>query len=153
MSDMTNTSLNPVQRAYMETVAAEQGELAVNYLYEAAKEPANPLHAWVFNKPVSEAAEAYYKDNVRSLIRAYTITIVTPGQASETMRGFVNIVKPGTQEHVYVTVEKATTNLVLREQMLKNLQRDIATLERKYGMLSEYQSVLAASIDNVSVPV
>lgn len=147
-----NNDLAPATRSYLEQVVASQGELSVDYLYEQAKDPKNPLHDKVFNKDQADAAEAYYKDRVRSLVRQYTITIITPGEALETMRGFVNVVKPGTQQHVYVTVEKATTNPVLREQMLRNLQRDISILQRKYSMLDEYAAMLLSHVESLSTP-
>lgn len=61
--------------AYLHSLREEHGAVTPDIVKEAARPTSSPIHLMVFDKPVGDAAEAYYTDRARDLIQSVRVTV------------------------------------------------------------------------------
>jgi len=78
---------------------------------DAARPEDSPLHAFVFDREVSEAAEAYYLQRAHQLVQSIHVTIVSNDQTPRRVRAYHAI--PGeAQPYVFVPVAVLMTDTI-----------------------------------------
>lgn len=133
-------------RDHLQTIYDEHGQLSPSIVVEVARDAAHPLHSQVFDKPVSEAAEAYYLDRAHRLIQRVKVTRTDADGAPVTVRGFWAVTGPaGEVSPVYEPAERVATDPFMREFVLRQARRDIAALKDRYGHMQEFIEILNAT--------
>lgn len=98
------------------------------------------------------AANAYREQQARSLIRRVRVVMVNYRDETESpVSVFINVKKQdddGVVRPRYVHVNKVLRDEDLRQQMLENARRELATFRNKYAVLSELARVFDA-IDEI----
>lgn len=106
---------------------------------EEARPEGHALHPFVFDKPVEEAAEAYYLDRARDLIQSVHVTIVNHDETPRRVRAYLSI--PGaTQPYVFAPVTvvmadpiKATAALTEAIRRVNAAQKAVEDLDAIMG--------------------
>lgn len=87
-------------RDWAMTIYRTHGQLTPELVRDAARPEDSPAHAFVFNVPIDQAAEAFYLERAHTLIRSVKVTIVArPEEAPRRVRFFHAV--PG-EESAYV---------------------------------------------------
>lgn len=125
-------------RDHLQTIYDEHGQLSPSIVVDVARDAAHPLHSQVFDKPVSEAAEAYYLDRAHRLIQRVKVTRIDGDGTPVTVRGFWAVTAPADTAPVYEPAENVATVPFMRELVLRQARRDIAALKDRYGHMQEF---------------
>jgi hypothetical protein len=144
----------------LEAAYAAGGGLTPEAVLEKARSRKSALHAHVFNKNVSEAAETYYLERAGGLIRFVTVMIVEEdGTEHAPQRAYLPVMMQeeplapddvgGLKRRVYIKTERALAEPELRVQVLANALRELQALRAKYAGLTELAEVFSA-LDKVA---
>lgn len=130
-------------REQLDAVRAQFGRLTPGYVVEAARPDDAPLHHR-FEWDDFEAAEKWRNEQAAELIRSYRITYARDESGSKTVRGFF-AVRPtqATAEREYLPVQQVLADPFMRSLVVRELERDLASLKAKYGHLKEYAALIA----------
>ena len=118
---------------------------------EAARDANHPLHPF-FEWDDSEAAEAFRVIQATGLIRSVRVkvTTITNGKP-HSVRGFLPASVAGRDlpAYAYITQDEIAADPNAREAILRQMQRDISALERRYQDMAEFwQSVMKLAEKN-----
>jgi hypothetical protein len=121
-------------------------ELTPEAVVEAAEPEDSPLHNR-FEWDDSEAGRLYRLNQARELIRSVDLTFARNKSGPKTVRAFVSEFEiskssPG----VYRATEDVVEDEVSYAMLLRNFERELADLKRKYGHLREFGKRLRAAV-------
>lgn len=85
-------------------IRARHGKLTPEIVLEEARPDDSPLHAYVFDKEVEDAAEAYYLDRAHQLIQRVRIVVKKNDTEQRSVRAFL-AVPSDTDRYVYEPVD------------------------------------------------
>lgn len=137
----------------LQRIYDEHGELTPELVVEAARPEASPLHAAVFNRPVGEAAEAWYRESARQLIKSIKITRRDPTDEERdiTVRAF-HAVRGGDGQHVFHPADVVAEDPVLSQILLAQMERDWKDMFARYGHMVEFVALVARDLPSALVP-
>ena len=128
------------------------GALTPEAVKEAARPKDHPLHSVIFDKPVKEAAEAYYTARAHQVIRIARIRFPTiDPQDRRTIRAFqaVRSSEGDTPQYVYEPTEEVVLDPVAMEMLLREMERDWRQLKTRYEHLEEFRAMVARELESV----
>jgi hypothetical protein len=137
-------------RAHLQALYERHGMLTPQLVVEAARPKTSPLHAAVFDRGVREAAEAYYLDRARGLIRSYRLKYTRPDDTEGDVRAFTSVPTAGTPSRVYRATEEVAADPLLRAIALRDAERDWHTLKARYQHLGEFFAIVRADLDEAA---
>jgi hypothetical protein len=128
----------------MLAINKERGYVDPETVVELATDTAHPLHPF-FEWDNSEAGHAFRLIQAMGLIRKVRVKITTIDDGrGKSVRGFLpaSIVGRDLPSYSYLSQDDIAADPAAREAVLRQMQRDISALERRYNTLDEFwQSV------------
>lgn len=137
-------------RAHLQALNDQHGYLTPQMVVEAARPKHSPLHAAVFDRGVKEAAEAYYLERARTLIRKCRIKYVRPDESEASVPHWLSVPNAGTPNRVYRPTEEVVEDPLLRAMVLRDAERDWRTLKARYQHLVEFVELVRQDIDGMA---
>jgi hypothetical protein len=111
-------------------------------LREVRKNKKSPLRRHIFDKDIKEAAEEYYLDKARTMIRSYYIVQET--RPDDRVTANVNIVGDGQSERGYYPVDEVMADQNMREECVRRMWETLLRMKRMYSHLERYAAVWKA---------
>lgn len=123
------------------------GELTPQIVVDEARSEDAPLHSR-FEWDDTVAGEKYRLVQAARLIRVVRIEYTTPNSDEKKfIRAFHSLHESGEPERQgYAPTEEILENEVTRRILLRNMERDIAQLKKRYGHLAEFATMMQAAI-------
>lgn len=130
-------------RSELTGVYQTRGELTPQVVVDEARPEGAPLHHR-FEWDDSLAGEQYRLIQAARLIRSVRIEYTSPqSEEKKFIRAFSSLHESGEPERQgYAPTEEILENDVTRRILLRNMERDIATLKRRYGHLKEFAQMM-----------
>jgi hypothetical protein len=129
-------------RGQLLQVREDYGELTPQVVREAARPDGSPLHELVFDRPVSEAAEAHYLSRARALLRVARIPFREGDEQNppRSLRAFhaVRAEAGDRRRYVYEPAEEIAVDPLKRRMLLRDMERDWLELKRRWLDFSEF---------------
>lgn len=123
---------------------ASQGTLTPANVVQAAAWPTSALHPY-FTWDDTEAATLRRLDEARSAIASVRVQLLTqPEQPPIDVRAFVSLASDRVAGNGYREIEVVLADPDQRAQLLRTALRELHSLQRKYGKLSELAKVFAS---------
>lgn len=135
-------------RDHLQAIYDQHGRLTPVLVMEAARPEDHPLHASVFDRPIGEAAEAWYLDRAHELIRRLKIVYreAENGEPAREVRAFHAIRGNGETEYAYEPIERITIDPMMRRMLVRDAEREWKTLKAKYEHLREFMAIVASDL-------
>lgn len=124
----------------------ETGELTPQLVVDKARPKGAPLHdRFEWNDKV--AGEKYRLVQAQALIRSVRVTFTDKSGTSQSIRGFYSNREAGDPERQgYRPTEEIVEDDLALKMLLRDMERDIAELKRRYGHLAEFADMMRAAI-------
>lgn len=134
-------------RSQLTNLYQSRGELTPQIVVDEARPADSPLHSR-FEWDDEIAGEKYRLVQARQLIRAVRIEYTAPGsEERKFIRAFSSLHESGDSERAgYAPTEEVLENDVTRRLLLRNMERDITELKRRYGHLVEFAQMMQEAI-------
>lgn len=131
--------------------AANGGDLTPQAVVDEARPESHPLHNR-FEWDDTLAGEAYRRVQAAQLIRSVKVVYAeTPEGEERKVRAWSSLnaaVEPETRG--YAPTEELVQDEFARKSLLRQLEREIKTLQRKYGHLKEFGEIIASATEQAS---
>lgn len=135
-------------RTQLTGIYKRHGELTPQIVVDEARPEGAPLHDR-FEWDDSIAGEKYRLIQAQQLIRVVRSEYTTPGSDEKkfirTFSSLHEASEDGTQQG-YAPTEEILENPMTRKLLLRNMERDIAVLKRRYSHLTEFAEMMQAAI-------
>lgn len=123
---------------HLTAIRAKRGALAPDIIVEEASDPAHPLHQR-FDWDDSVAAHRWRLEQASHLIRVVKL----PGTEDKTdLRAFVAVKREDSHKAVYVPTQEAMADEFTRRLVLRDMERDVIVLKRRYEHMREFAEVV-----------
>jgi hypothetical protein len=134
-------------RAELDRIYSEHGRLTADLVVAAARPKRHPLHKMVFDRSVDEAAEAWYREKARDLIRSVRVVYKDEDKTGpeRSVRKF-HAVRDETGWH-YETIEKIGADPFLTRLLLATAEREWRELLKRYSHLEEFIALVRSDLD------
>lgn len=127
-------------------IHAREGHVDPWTVVDIARDPKHPLHEY-FEWDDSAAAQGFRVIQATGLIRSVRvkITTITDGKP-KSVRGFLpaSITGRDLPPYSYLSQDDIAADPIARESVLRQMQRDISALERRYNDLDEFWQSVAS---------
>lgn len=136
-------------RDQLQAIYDEYGRLDPVLVVAVARPPDHPLHPRVFDKPVADAAEAYYRERAHELIQSVRVVYkeATETEPEKTVRAF-QAVRSAENEYVYKPVGEVVENPFTRQLVLMDMERRWKALHRQYADFSEFAEMVRGDLND-----
>lgn len=126
-------------RSQLTSIYQARGELTPQTVVNEARPDDHPLHHR-FEWDDAVAGEAYRRVQASELIRSVKVVFnETPAGERKSIRAFSSLSEVDDPERRgYAPTEELVENDLTRAILLRNLEREINSLKRKYGHLQEF---------------
>lgn len=135
-------------RTQLTGIYQQHGELTPQIVVDEARPSGAPLHDR-FEWDDTIAGEKYRLVQASQLIRTVRVEYTTPhSQEKKFIRAFSSLHESSENgdQLGYAPTEQILENPITRKLLLRNMERDIAVLKRKYGHLVEFAEMMQAAI-------
>ena len=133
-------------RDVLTAIYRNHGELTPELVVEEARPLDAPLHHR-FEWDDTVAGEAYRKVQAAELVRSVRIQIPdAPSGERRYVRAFQSFHEAGDRRTGYIPTEELVQDELLTKILLKELQREIGDLKRKYGHLMEFADLMRQAV-------
>lgn len=103
--------------------------------------------AFVFDRTVAGAAEAWYEHRAHELIRRVKITYRSAtGDEPRDIRAFHAIRGADDGSFKYEPIERIAESPILRQMLLRDARREWQTLKSRYAHLDEFLQMVASDL-------
>lgn len=134
-------------RAELTKIYKQNGELTPRVLVETAKPKGHPLHDAIYDCPPGLAAERYYLERAHELIQSVKITYRDPKTSKRhDIRAFHAIPSGEDRVHVYRPTDEVVNDPVLRELVLREMERDWRNLHARYSGFVEFLDLVSKDL-------
>lgn len=132
-------------REQLQAIYDTRGTLTPGLLVDIARDPNHPLHSR-FEWDDSLAAEAHRRAQAGNLIRRVRIQYAeaTDHTPPKSVRAFTSV--PTNRGRIYQPVADVGRDPIARELVLREMQREINALKRRYGEYTEFWELLRATL-------
>jgi hypothetical protein len=133
-------------RGELQAIYSTHGKLTPGIVVEVARPKDHPLHSYVFDHNVKEAAEAWYRHRAHELITSVKIVYKEADETGpqRSVRAFHAL---QTEEgYVYEPVERIATDDFARKLLLTSMEREWKQLFDRYKEFEEFLSIVNTDI-------
>lgn len=117
------------------------GVIPIGDVLEKARDKRSALHE-LYEWDINEAAERYWSDRTREIIRSYRVMVKVIGSDKpESVRAFVSLSTDRQKDGGYRSLTAVLDDEERREVMLEDALADLARFQKKYAVISELESV------------
>lgn len=120
----------------LQAIYDQHGTLTPELVVEAARPDNSPLHAYVFDKPPDQAAEAYYRERAHRLIQRVDVLFTSSNGETRRVRAFHAV--HSTEGWVYEPLEAVVRSYRLTEAVLAEMEREWRALYARWGHFQEF---------------
>lgn len=122
------------------------GELTPELIVDAARVESHPLHDR-FEWDDKVAGEAWRRDQAHELIRSVRVIYreADDKEGARSVRAFHAV--RSEQRHVYEPTEKVAGDPLLRQMVLRDMEREWRQLQRRYGHFVEFLEMLRRDLE------
>lgn len=133
-------------RSQLQSIYDEHDELTPKLVVQVARKKSHPLHPRVFDKPVKEAAEAYYLGRAHDLITSVSIVFKEADEngPAKKVRAFHAVYTD--KGHVYEPIDKVKTDAFTRRIVLQSMEREWRQLYDRYEQFEEFLSLVSGDL-------
>lgn len=137
-------------RTHLTSLYIERGQLTPQDVVDNARPTESPLHhRFEWNDAL--AGEAYRRVQAQQLIRSVKISFPESAPAPErrSVRAFSSTRNSGDTDKStegYAPTEEIVSSDFGRKVLLRELEREIASLKRKYGHLQEFAALMTEAV-------
>lgn len=133
-------------RDQLQAIYDKHQTLTPQLVVQEARDKAHPLHDRVFDRPVKEAAEAYYLTRAHELIQSVRIVYKEPDDSGvgKSVRKWHAV--RSENGHVYEPAEKVINDPFLAKLVMADMRREWAALKRRYDDFEEFWSLVRAEL-------
>lgn len=122
-----------------------RGSLTPALVVEEARNPDHPLHERVFDKPIEEAAEAYYLDNARRLIQVVMLPVQKDAKGNDfRLRAFQSVRRDS--GFVYEPSDEIARDPIVSQILLMEMRREWKAMQGRYGHFKEFVDMVQADL-------
>lgn len=134
-------------RAELTGIYQKHGELTPQAVVDEARPETAPLHSR-FEWDDELAGEAYRRVQASELIRSVRIQYAIDPETSERkyVRAFYSVRSIDSNKSGYAPTEDIVQDEFATKILLKQCQREIADLKRKYGHLNEFAALIREAV-------
>lgn len=120
-------------------IRAETGKLTPQAIVDVARNVEHPLHSR-FEWDNQAAGEAYRRVQAAEIIRSVKVIYTeTPEGEERTIRAFSSLYP---QDAEYAPTEEIMQDEFTSKLLLRELRREVAALQRKYGHLQQFAEIV-----------
>lgn len=131
-------------REHLQEIYDKHERLTAELVVEAARPKNHPLHGYVFDRSTGEAAEAWYRNRAHELIQRVKVTFTTAAEHQHKVRAFHAV--RSESGYSYEPVEKVVEDPVLRELVLRDMEREWRQLHERYGHFNEFLEMVGKAL-------
>jgi len=131
-------------REALELLEAEHGGLTPKMVVEAARPDDAPLHAFVFDRTITEAAESWWLQRAQDLIQSVRIRQQKEDGPDLIVRRYVSVDTNGGP--VYRDIEKIAQDPIAKEIALRDMRREWQALQSRYKGYQEFWTLIQAEV-------
>lgn len=138
-------------RSSLTAIYQRHGELTPQHVVDEARPETSELHHR-FEWDDALAGEAYRRTQAADLIRSVRIQYAVTQQGERKyVRAFQSVRESGdTERSGYQPTDEVVRDELATKILLKQFERDITDMNRKYGHLSEYAQMMRAAGEEVA---
>lgn len=130
-----------IARDAIRLLEEQNGFLTAELIVEAARPDDAPLHGYIFDRDVPEAAEAWYLHKATELIQSVKLRYDTAKGPVE-IRRYLSVVSDEQGRRVYQNAEKVAIDPILRELVLREMRRDVEAMRNRYRHFDEFWKLI-----------
>ena len=134
-------------RSILLDIRDEHGTLTAEIVRDVARDRKHPLHTRVFDRPIKDAAEGYYLDRARHLIRSVKIVYREADESEDGRR--VRAFQPVTSDSgpaSFVPVEEVAADPAMTKLVLDEMRREWMALHRRYQHMAEFVDLVKETL-------
>lgn len=133
-------------RDQLQSIYDQHGRLTPGLIVDEARDPAHPLHTR-FEWDDAAAGEAWRRTQAQELIRSVKVVYreATEKETARRVRAY-HAVRTET-EHVYEPVEKVAEDPLLRQMVLRDMEREWKQLKQRYGHFREFVDMVRSATE------
>jgi hypothetical protein len=135
-------------RDHLEAVKQKRGALTAEILVDEARAPEHPLHSR-FEWDNSKAAELYRRDQARKLIALVEVVYTKADGSTDTVRAY-HAVRRGANDYSFSTIDELAEDLISRELVLREMERDWTALYKRYETFEEFWELVNGTVNTVN---
>lgn len=124
----------------LQRIYDERGALDPQLVVDVARPARHPLHKVIFDLDETDAAEVYYYEKARYLIRHVRITYAKPGREPLEVRAWHAV--PSEQGFHYEPADRVARDPIMRELVLREMARDWKSLHDRYVQFDEFVAMV-----------
>lgn len=134
-------------REHLQAIYEAHGELTPELVVQAARRKNHPLHSVVFDRPVNEAAEAWYRERAHELIQSVRVVYREADEngPEKSVRAFHAIRRE--TGYIYEPVEKVADDPFTRRLLLNDMRREWEQFKTRYETFEEFLSLVQSFVD------
>jgi hypothetical protein len=137
-------------REHLQEIYDRHGRLTPEIVVAETQPKNHPLHGQVYDRAPKEAAAAWYRHRAHELIQSVRISYRPhPDAAVRKVRAF-HCIRTEANEYVYEPAEKVAEDPFMRSLVLRDMEREWKTLQRRYGEFEEFVSLVASDLGLVA---
>lgn len=137
-------------RDQLQAIYDKHQTLTPQLVVAAARPKDHPLHERVFDRPVKDAAAAYYLDRAHDLIQSVKIVYREDEKGRErTVRAFHAVRTE--KGHVYESAEKIAQDPFLSRLLMADMEREWKALRRRYEEFTEFWEMVRGEVSTETV--
>lgn len=136
-------------REELQAIYSTHGKLTPELVVETARPKNHPLHNYVFDRAVKDAAEAWYRHRAHELITSVKVVYKEADENGppRSVRAFHAL---QTEEgYVYEPVERIATDDFARKLLLTSMEREWKQLFDRYKEFEEFLVVVSADLQTL----
>jgi hypothetical protein len=130
-------------RSQLEAIYLHRGKLTPEMVVDTARPKKHPLHAR-FEWDDKIAGEAHRRQQAHDLITSVKVVFAC-GEKAEKVRAF-HAVRGTEEEYVYMPAEKIAADPMLREVLLRDMEREWKQMHSRYGHFQEFVELVTADL-------
>lgn len=135
-------------RDELQAIYDQHGKLTPVLVVLVARPEDHPLHDRVFDRPLVEAAEAWYLGRAHELIQSVKVVYreATDDEAALVGRGFLAVRGEGPEQYVYEPAEKVAADPFTRQLVLREMEREWRQMLARYEGFQEFLALVAGDV-------
>jgi hypothetical protein len=135
-------------RDQLQAIYDQHGRLTPALVVEEARAEDHPLHPRVFDRTSTEAAESWYRRRAHELISSVRIVYREADDSGpeRTVRAFHAVPSEGPDEYVYEPVDRVREDPMIREVVLRSMEREWKQLLARYEHMEEFLALVRQDV-------
>lgn len=122
-----------------------KGELTPDLVWEEARNPVSPLHAYI-EWDEGKAAKAHQLNQCARLIRSVRVVYAETPEGPKDLRAWVNVQDVDGRGGRYRPVEEVVQDDFIRTLTLRRFEREWMSFRRRYDHLSEFADLILGDL-------